>query len=691
VVFSFNCVGTMPNRLSQETSPYLLQHAENPVDWYPWGSEALEKARQEDKPIFLSIGYAACHWCHVMAHESFEDPQIAGFLNQNFVSIKVDREERPDLDSIYMNAVVAMTGQGGWPMSVFLNAAGEPFYGGTYFPPTPRYGMPSFRQVLEGLHNAWANEREQIQDAGKKLASSLKDSVRWGSHRAPLNPETLDRAFQTLVGMYDWEKGGWGGPPKFPQPMAVEFLLRMAARGHKEAVQAAIHVLDQMSRGGMYDVVGGGFHRYSTDADWLVPHFEKMLYDNAQLALVYLHAFQLTGEDRFGQIAAETLDFIQREMTHPQGGFFSSLDADSEGEEGKFYVWSTSELSSSLFSREELDLLEAAYSIAEGGNFEGKLILRRRQTDAELSRAFNRPTPEIRAQLKQIHARLLAERSKRIRPGTDDKVLVAWNALALRAFAEAARILKREDYLQIAMRNSRFIQGNLFVNGRLMRSWREGQARQPAFLEDYAALAVALFHLYQADPRVEWFQMAARCIRDIQSEFADPAGGFFDTAGDQTDLILRPKELQDNATPSGNAMAALALLMYAAYTDDSLSVEQNELMLGSLQEALAKYPTAFGYWLAAFDFAVGPVQQIAVIGSPQQPATQALLAGIQARFLPRSILAVSDFPPDPQAPGLLADRPMKNGLPTVYVCQNFVCQLPVNTPADLETQLDRIG
>jgi len=677
----------MPNRLADETSPYLLQHADNPVQWFPWGPEALEKAHREDKPIFLSIGYAACHWCHVMAHESFEDRQVAQILNQNFVSIKVDREERPDLDSIYMSAVVAMSGQGGWPMSVFLTPDGKPFFGGTYFPPKPRYGMPSFTQILDGVIRSWRTERENVINIGQQVARHIQESARWGSRYQTIEKSTLDQAARELISSYDWENGGWGGAPKFPQPMVIEFLLRQASRGNQEAQKAAIHALDAMSQGGIYDVLGGGFHRYSTDARWLVPHFEKMLYDNAQLALAYLHGYLLTGSAHHRRISEATLDFILREMSHPEGGFTSSLDADSEGEEGKYYVWTIDELSQVLTDPADRDLFYSAYGITSEGNFEGKVILKRAIPDDELTSRINRPIEQAASRLDHLHRQLFEIRAKRIRPGLDDKVLVSWNALALRAFSEAARYLHRDDYLAVAIRSGRFLWDTLHPGDRLLRSWRSGSARHNAFLEDVAGLAVAYLTLYQSDPDPTWYQRAVQLVDEMRSHYSDPQVGFFDTRDDQEAILTRPKDYQDNAIPSGNALAAHALIELSTFTGSGELRDLAESSLGSLQQAFSRYPTAFGYWLNALDLAVGPVKEAAILGDLNHPAMQVLRTALWETYRPRVVAAIAPFPPPEGSPPLLQNRTLINGEPTVYICQGFACLLPVNKPAEMVEQL----
>jgi uncharacterized protein YyaL (SSP411 family) len=685
----------MTNRLVHENSPYLLQHAENPVDWYPWGDEALERARVEDKPIFLSIGYAACHWCHVMAHESFEDANIAALMNENFINVKVDREERPDLDSIYMNAVVAMTGQGGWPMSVFMTPGGEPFFGGTYFPPSRRYNMPSFRDVLASVARLWRDDRTQMLQSGKEITLHLQNTHSLDLADQILQPATLDQAAFRLAQTYDWRHGGWGTAPKFPQPMTIEFLLRRAGRGDKMAQDIALHALDAMARGGMYDIVGGGFSRYSTDDRWLVPHFEKMLYDNAQLARVYLQAYMLTSKPAYRQVCEETLDFLARELLDPSGGFYSSLDADSEGEEGKFYVWSIDEIQSALITGLEPgsqpDLYQffvVAYNIQASGNFEGKTILQRGPSDEELAGQFDLSVEQVIALLSVIQAKLRNARQQRVRPGTDDKVLTAWNALTLTVFAEAARYLQRADYLALAQKNAEFILDELYHDGVLYRSWRRGQRRHRAYLEDYAALILALIALYQTDPDLHWYRTAMTLTRDMLEHFSDPQGGFFDTSNKHDSLLLRPKDIQDNATPSGNALAARALLELAHYSGEGAWRELPEAMLGKIQTVSARHPTAFAMWLIALDQAITPTREVVILGDYKSKDVQELIHVLWSRYRTDVFAVISPFPPSEEAPELLRDRPLVNERATAYVCQNFTCQRPVNSPQELHSQLE---
>jgi uncharacterized protein YyaL (SSP411 family) len=678
----------MPNQLMHESSPYLLQHANNPVNWYPWGEDALTKARTEGKPIFLSIGYAACHWCHVMEHESFEDPETAAIMNEHFVSIKVDREERPDLDSIYMQATTAMTGSGGWPMSVFLTPDLRPFYAGTYFPPVRRYNMPSFKEILLSLSRAWKEERGEVDRVSDQVLQYIRPQEMPSPIEDAFTPQSLEDALKALLDAYDWGNGGWGGAPKFPQPMTIEFLLRRALSDspqREQALKASVHVLNAMARGGMYDVVGGGFARYSVDNFWRVPHFEKMLYDNAQLALAYLHGYLVTGESRFRQICEETLDFILREMSQSHGGFYSSLDADSEGEEGKFYVWTQEEIEKTLGA--DFDFFKAAYGITPQGNWEGKIVLQRALDDSSLAARFKMQPETAREKLSDAHRQLLDVRAKRVRPGTDDKILVMWNALALTAFAEAARYLGRRDYLDAAIHNARFLLKHLYVNDRLLRSWREGQAKHNAYLEDYAGLILALLSLYQSDPDPEWYETALNLADEMVAHFSDPNGGFFDTRDDHETLLLRPKDIQDNATPSGNALAANALLELSAYGDRIEWRDTAEKMLGSVYVAVLRYPTAFAKWLCAADFAVGPTHEVAIVGEQNDVKTQELVNALWRKYRPRQVAAISTAPAPAGSPALLHDRPLIRGEPTAYVCHGFVCLQPVNSVDEMETQL----
>ena len=679
----------MANHLSSASSPYLLQHAHNPVDWYPWGETALQKARSEDKPIFLSIGYAACHWCHVMAHESFEDPAVAAILREHFIAIKVDREERPDLDSVYMSAVIAMTGQGGWPMSVFLTPDGRPFYGGTYFPPTPRFGMPSFRDLLLSLAQYWKERRPEIERVSANLTQHLQESNPPGLQpAAPLSADALDHAVHLLLTSYDQQYGGWGRAPKFPAAMTIQFLLQRAFLGDTAARDTALHALKAMNRGGIFDVVAGGFHRYSTDNFWRVPHFEKMLYDNALLARAYLHAYLLTQDESFRDTAVATLEFIQNEMTHPAGGFYSSLDADSEGEEGKYYLWTVPEIEEAIPDPHEARLILAVYHVTERGNFEGRTIFQKLASDEDLADSVGIPLPELRQRLTAAHHKLNAYRLRRVRPQTDDKILAFWNALALQAFAEAGRYLNRPDFLRTAQNNAGFIQSHLIVDGQLMRSHRQVAAPIPGFLEDYAAAILAFLALYQADFNPGWYQQAARLAEQMLARFTDPLGGFYDSPAGQDDLLIRPKTMTDNAVPSGSALAAQALLALSAFDPHAPGLDAAQVMLASMQASAAAHPTSFSAWLQALQTTQYPLTQLAVLYPPSEDeAPPADACSLLRTYHPFLYAAGASFPPDSQHPPLLANRPLVNGLPTAYLCQNYACRLPTTDLAALRDEL----
>jgi hypothetical protein len=682
----------MPNQLINETSPYLLQHAENPVNWLPWNDAALETAKTQNKPIFLSIGYAACHWCHVMAHESFEDPKIAELLNTHFIPIKVDREERPDLDSIYMSAVVAMTGQGGWPMSVFLTPDGEPFYGGTYFPPAPRHGLPSFREVLRSITEAWKSNQSQLENSAKTLKDHIQQNQTWTASAGPLAENAkLHEAADIIINSVDRQNGGWGSAPKFPAPMTLDFLLLQHLNGHPHALSPATLTLNQMQKGGIYDLVGGGFHRYATDSAWLIPHFEKMLYDNAQLAAAYLHAHLITGDLSFRRTCEETLDFLIREMRHPGGGFFSSLDADSDGQEGKFYLWLPAEIHAALSQHPRLeDLILDIYTITPSGNFEGQTILRRSAELNELAQRRQTPLPVLLSQLDAAHTMLREFRSRRVHPGTDDKILTAWNALTLRAFAEAARYLHRQDYLDIAEQNAEFLLAELHSAGRLKRSWREGQTRQDAFLEDYAALIVALLSLYQSSPRQKWYQAALELAQEMIDGYQSPDGSFYTTRHDQQDVIFRPLEIQDNVTPSGNALAAQAFAMLASYANRTDWQRIAENLLASAQAYSLQYPASFSYWLQVLDFTARTGDQLALL-LPENVDPPAWIPEILwAKYRPALLFAQSTFPPTQPSPALLQFRPLEHDLPTLYLCHGTTCLPAITTQDALQEHLRKI-
>ena len=677
----------MPNKLAQETSPYLLQHVDNPVDWYPWSEEALHRARQEDKPILLSIGYAACHWCHVMAHESFENPATAEFMNNHFINIKVDREERPDLDAIYMQAVVAMTGQGGWPMTVFLTPEGRPFYGGTYFPPAPRYGMPSFVQLMQGIVNAWETKRSEIVQSSGDITKHLQRTAVLTDEADVLTPGMFGKATAALAQTFDHERGGFGGAPKFPPSMTLEYLLQSFVL-HKDSrtLHMADTTLKKMAYGGMYDQLGGGFARYSTDENWLVPHFEKMLYDNALLARAYLHAYQVTQEPLYRRIVEETLDFVVRELRHEDGGFYSSYDADSEGEEGKFYTWSAPEIEGYL--GEDAALFKLRYGVTERGNWEGTNILNIQKELDEVAWASKLSEAQAAERLAAAKQKLYDIRAQRIWPGLDDKVLTAWNGLMLAAFAEAGRVLQRPDYTETAVHNAQFLYKTMRTgNGRLLRTWKSGaDAKYNGYLEDYAYLADGLLALYQTTFAERWFHWAHELAETMRTHFYDADhGGFFDTSDDHEALIHRPKDLQDNAVPSANAMAAQVLLKLSLYLGNESYWELAETAVSSLYGAMVQYPNAFAHWLGAAVFITSQPQELAVIGDVDAPDTEALIATAFAAFRPNLVVAAGS--PSSDIP-LLTERKRLDGKATAYVCRRFVCQQPVNSPEALAAQLE---
>jgi uncharacterized protein YyaL (SSP411 family) len=683
----------MPNRLAGETSPYLLQHANNPVDWYPWGPDALAAAKLFDRPIFLSIGYAACHWCHVMERESFEHEPTARYLNDHFVSIKVDREERPDLDQVYMAAVQSMTGGGGWPMSVFLTTDGRPFYGGTYFPDEPRHGMPSFRQVLEGVARAWREGRDEVEAAGGRLVAGLVAQGRIEAGTDDPTPAVLEAATAAIEASFDWTNGGWGRAPKFPQPMTIEYeLRRSAATGDPRALLVARRSLDAMADGGVRDQLGGGFHRYSTDARWLVPHFEQMLYDNAQLARVYLHAWTLTGDERYRDVAQGTLDYTIRELTTDDGAFAASQDADTEGIEGLTFTWRAPEIRDAL--GDAADLFAAAHGVTDDGNWEGVTILSRVVSDEDLGTALDLPATEVAARLADARARLLARRGGRPQPARDGKALAAWNGLAIAAFADAAVAFAATDaaaaarYLAAATRAAEtIVAGLLGADGALGRSWKDGRAVGRGVLEDYTHLADGLLALYEASFGEKWFRIARALMDRVLARFADPAGGFFDTADDHERLVTRPKDVQDNAVPSGNAMAARVLLRLAAWTGEGAYRDAAEAATRSVVPFVARYATGFAQWLSAMDLALAPVVEVAIVGEPDDPATAALLGAVRRGFRPNQVVSMSPDPGTSIVP-LLAERIAVDGRPTAYVCRGFVCRLPVMDAAALGAQLD---
>jgi uncharacterized protein len=674
----------MPNRLAAETSPYLQQHAANPVDWWPWGEEAFAEARRLDRPVLLSIGYSACHWCHVMAHESFEDPAVAALMNELFVNVKVDREERPDVDSIYMQAVQAMTGRGGWPMTMFLTPRGVPYYGGTYFPPEDRHGMRGFPTILRAAADAYHTQKDDVERVGEQLRQALTPPrLRGGDEPAAA---LIAQAVQALVEQTDRRHGGFGGAPKFPHPAALDLMLRHhAVTGDAAALDAALLTLDRMARGGVYDHVGGGFHRYSVDAQWAVPHFEKMLYDNAQLAPVYLHAYQLGGDRRWRRVCEETLDYVVREMRLPEGGFASTQDADSEGEEGRFFVWTPEQLREAL-GEDDGALAARVFGVTAGGNFEhGATVLSLPYPLEQVAGSLAVDAAELRQRVDRIRARLHAVREQRVHPGRDGKVITAWNALMLGAFAEAGAALDRDDYVQVARGCAGFLLGNLRGDGgTLLRTWKDGRAKITGFLEDSAFLTDALLTLYEATGEARWFGEALQLAADMLARFHDPVAGFYDTALDAEPLLVRPQTLDDNAVPAGQSIAAHALLRLHAYTGDDRWHGTARAVAGPLAAAVARSPLGLGNLAWALQMLTHPGREVAVAGDHNSETTRTLVRTTAERFDPLRVLAWGEAGGVP----LLQDRPTVDGRAAAYVCRNFACERPVTEPDQLAALLD---
>lgn len=679
------------NRLARETSPYLLQHAHNPVDWYPWGEEALSAARAQDKPIFLSIGYSACHWCHVMEKESFEDPATAQVMNERFINIKVDREERPDLDQIYMTAVQLLTQHGGWPMSVWLTPSLKPFHGGTYFPPEPRHGLPSFQQVLRAVSDAWSTRRQDIDASANRIVEHIKVyTTVEKSNRSADHSLVLDGARQMLR-LIDPTWGGIGRAPKFPHSVEMRLLFRgYLATGEASFRDAALHSLERMARGGIYDQLGGGFHRYSTDERWLVPHFEKMLYDNALIPLALLEAYQASQREEFRQATLETLDYVLREMTSPNGSFFSTQDADSEGVEGKFFVWSAREILDVLGEKDG-QLFCVVYDVTEQGNWEGHAILHRPRSLDELAPILNRTPEELSHALAEMRRTLLEARSRRVAPGRDEKVLASWNGMMLDTMATAGRALDQPRYVEAARRNAEFLLAQMRrPNGRLYRTSKDGRSRLEGYLEDYAAIANGLVSLYEATFESRWIEAALSIVDTmIEQCWDDKDGGFFTTGNDHEELITRAKDPNDNATPSGNSLAAMALARLVKLTgrDDLSKKLQRTFDLFAGQ--MAKNPFSAAQMLLALDLDQGDTVEIALVGDRSAPEIRSMKRAIDRRLLPNKVLAGGPIDGSPHPVALLSDKTLLEGRPTAYVCRRFTCQRPVTSADELESLLPK--
>jgi uncharacterized protein YyaL (SSP411 family) len=668
-------LGRVPNHLAGESSPYLLQHKDNPVDWYPWGDEALARARAEERPLLVSVGYSACHWCHVMAHESFEDPEIAALMNDRYVCIKVDREERPDVDAICMEACQALTGHGGWPLNAFLTPDRAPFYAGTYFPPEPRQGLPSWRMLLTAVADAWEQRRDQVQQQSAQIVQALGATARLEPSLEPIRDDLLTRAVASLEDSYDRANGGFGGAPKFPPASTIELLL---SRGEREM---SLGTLRAMAQGGIHDQIGGGFARYSVDATWTVPHFEKMLYDNALLARAYLHGWQISGDEHMRRVCCETLDWALREMRGPEGGFCSALDADSEGVEGKFYAWTVAELSEAL-GAELTEPAIAYFGVTEHGNFEhGFNVLEARGPE---------PAPE---RLAEIRSTLLHRRSSRVRPGLDDKRLTSWNALMVAALADAGAVLGRSEYLEAAVACASFLLADLRDDaGRLLRTWKQGEGRLPAFLDDHAYLLEALITLYESTFEPRWYREAVTLADTIIERFSDhERGGFFTTADDHEQLPARRKDLEDSPIPSGNSAAAFGFLRLALLSGEG-KYERHALGVLRLMYPLAvRHPTAFGHLLRAVDFYLAPVREVAIVGPDAE--ADAFVAVVRSEFRPHLVLAGGEGAPTAGGSEPLAAVPLLEGREPVdghaaaYVCEHFVCKAPVSKPEELRAAL----
>ncbi|MCU1288546.1 MAG: Thioredoxin domain containing protein [Acidobacteria bacterium] len=673
------------NHLINETSPYLLQHAHNPVDWYAWGDAAFEKAKREDKPILISIGYSACHWCHVMEHESFENEETARIMNERFVNIKVDLEERPDVDQIYMTFVQMLTGHGGYPLNVFLTPEKLPFFGGTYFPPVTRHNMPSFPQILQSIADAYENQRDEILNSAKDILKEIRRAGTAVASDEELNPQLLDAAFRSFEKSFDRANGGFGGAPKFPVPMSLEFLLGYYKRtGNESALEMVEKTCKEMAYGGIHDRLGGGFHRYTVDAAWLVPHFEKMLYDNAQLAKIYLHLFQVTKDEFYKRVAIDTLEYVRREMTDEKGGFYTAQDADSEGVEGKFFVWTPDEIIE-ILGEKDARVFNFFYDVTEHGNFEEKNILNVRTSLQISARQLKMEPDKLSAVLERGRKALFNARETRVKPFRDEKVLTAWNGLMLRTFAEASAILESEEYLETAKKNADFIMENLQKDGYLLRAYKDGRGKLNAYLEDYANFADGLIELFQVSGEAKYLFEAKRLTDLMIEEFWDKnGGGFFFTGNKHEELIARGKEFFDNAAPSGNSAATDVLLKLAKLTGEEEYERKAATILSLISSQIKQYPQAFGRMLSALEFYLNPIKEIVVLGEKGNE----LEKEIWKVFLPdKVVVAAENAEENAELIPLLKDRKTIDGKATAYVCENYVCQKPVTTIEELKKQL----
>jgi len=676
------------NRLIHESSPYLRQHAHNPVDWYPWGPEALERARRENKPILLSIGYSACHWCHVMERESFENESIAGLMNQHFVNVKVDREERPDLDHIYMSAVQMLTGQGGWPLTVFLTPDGKPFYGGTYFPPEDRYGRPGFPRLLQAIAHAYGNQQEEVQNSVGQLMQALQRADALQPSSALPAAEQIGEAAAKLARAYDAEHGGIGQAPKFPNTSVLELFLRHFHAGGGTAYRdMVLHTLRRMAHGGIYDQLGGGFHRYSVDERWLVPHFEKMLYDNAQLVPLYLCAYQITGDLFFATVARETLDYVLREMRHPEGGFYSTQDADSEGHEGKFFVWDRKEVYE-ILGDEVAQIVCRYWDITDVGNFEGHNILNVTVAVDQLARMFGRDVGALRLLLGEARAKLFAARARRVKPGRDEKILTSWNGLMIGAFARAAELFGEESDREAAVRGVEFVRRHLLQGDRLLGTFKDGVARLNGYLDDYAFCVAALLDVFEAVQERQYLDQAVQLTDSMLAHFwDDSAGGLYFTSDDHEELIVRTKPSFDGSIPSGNSVAATNLLRLHHYTGETRYLGHAEAIFRLFAGPMQQQPFAFANLWCAYDFYSRKPHEIVIVGVPATDEVKLLLEQTRRVYLPNRTVVVADPRDMSLVPAVVRGKGQVDGRPTVYVCRNMSCSLPVTAWKDLEPLL----